>query len=252
MKDQITQELKRIAEELNRNPKREEFVILNNFSISKRQLLKYFDTYTDALLSAGLQPKADRRDQGVIETNCKQCSTIIVKNKSELKKSENAFCSRSCSATYNNPLKPKKAEGKYVLRNKTCLNCDTQYQKDGRDVATTCSQLCFMELGMKQRIMKDAVKRAGANTYDTIRQNARSYSKHFYPAKCMICNYDKHYEVCHVKDLKDFTREETIYEVNNKTNLIHLCPNCHWEFDHSMLDLCKIRKAQAECFRPLN
>ena len=43
---------------------------------------------------------------------------------------------------------------------------------------------------------------------------------------------------------KDFTREETIYEVNNKTNLIHLCPNCHWEFDHNQLDIQKIRAAQ--------
>ena len=97
---------------------------------------------------------------------------------------------------------------------------------------------------MKQRIMKDSVNRSGSNTYDNIRQNARTYSKYFYPTKCMICDYDKHYEVCHVKDLKDFTREETIYEVNNKTNLIHLCPNCHWEFDHNQLDIQKIRAAQ--------
>ena len=81
---------------------------------------------------------------------------------------------------------------------------------------------------MKQRTMKEAIQRVGSNTYDAIRKNARAYSKHFFPAKCMICDYDKHYEVCHVKDLKDFTREETVYEVNNKTNLIHLCPNCHW------------------------
>ena len=84
----------------------------------------------------------------------------------------------------------------------------------------------------------------GANAYDTIRQNARTQSKYFYPAKCLLCNYDKHYEVCHVKDLKDFSGDETIFEVNNKTNLIHLCPNCHWEFDHNQLDIQKIREAQ--------
>ena len=84
----------------------------------------------------------------------------------------------------------------------------------------------------------------GANAYDTIRQNARTYSKYFYPAKCLLCNYDKHYEVCHVKDLKDFSGDETIFEVNNKTNLIHLCPNCHWEFDHGQISLEVIRAAQ--------
>lgn len=60
----------------------------------------------------------------------------------------------------------------------------------------------------------------------------------------MLCNYDKHYEVCHIKDIKDFNGEETIYEVNNKTNLIHLCPNHHWEFDHNQIDLSLIREAQ--------
>ena len=84
----------------------------------------------------------------------------------------------------------------------------------------------------------------GANAYDTIRQNARTYSKYFYSAKCLLCNYDKHYEVCHVKDLKDFSGDETIFEVNNKTNLIHLCPNCHWEFDHGQISLEVIRAAQ--------
>ena len=97
---------------------------------------------------------------------------------------------------------------------------------------------------MKQRLMKDVIKRTDANKYDNIRQNARKYSKYFYPTNCMLCGYDKHYEVCHVKDLKNFTREETIYEINNKNNLIHLCPNCHWEFDHNQIDIQKIQEAQ--------
>ena len=244
MKELVIKELQRLHKELSRNPKVPEFEKLNTFKISKRRLLKHFDTYTDALFEAGLQPRADRRGQGVVTLDCTQCSKEIVKNRSELKRSKNMFCSRSCAATFNNSLKPKKAEGLYTLREKTCSNCKSTYVKDGRDAKNTCSILCSMELGMKQRTMKEAIQRVGSNTYDAIRKNARAYSKHFFPAKCMICDYDKHYEVCHVKDLKDFTREETVYEVNNKTNLIHLCPNCHWEFDHNQLDIQKIREAQ--------
>lgn len=254
MKNQIIQELKRLATELKRNPKRDEFVKLNIHSISKRQLLKYFETYTDALVAANLPLTTDRREQGTIQTICKQCSISITKNKSELKKSENTFCSKSCAATHNNSLKPKQEKSVYIKVPKTCISCNTTYSKDGRDATNTCSRLCFVELGMKQRIMKDVIKRAGANTYDTIRQNARAYSKYFYPSKCMLCDYTKHYEVCHVKDLKDFTREETLYEINNKTNLIHLCPNCHWEFDNNQLDILQIQKAQekflAGCIQP--
>ena len=37
--------------------------------------------------------------------NCSQCGCIIEKNKSEISKSGNNFCSRSCSVTYNNTHK---------------------------------------------------------------------------------------------------------------------------------------------------
>ena len=244
MKKDIIKSIQELATELNRNPKRDEFVKLNKHSITKRELLKHFQTYTDALIAAGLNPIVDRRNLGTTEIACTNCSVIVTKMNSEINHNSHNFCSRSCAATYNNKLKPKRADGKYVPVEKTCSNCNSTYIKDGRDGTNTCSRICWIEIGMKQRIMKNVIKRNDANKYDSIRQNARLYSKYFYPAKCMICDYDKHYEVCHIKDLKDFTREETIYEVNNKTNLIHLCPNCHWEFDHNQLDIQKIRDAQ--------
>lgn len=160
MKEQIISEIQRLSEELNKNPTRQEFEKLNNFKITKRQLLKYFDTYTDALLATDLKPKADRRDMGTVITNCTECNEVITKNKSDIKKSTNLFCSSSCSAIYNNKLKPKKAGGLYVIVEKTCLNCQNLYSKDGRDKTNTCSKFCSMELGMKQRIMKDSIKRS--------------------------------------------------------------------------------------------
>ena len=61
----------------------------------------------------------------------------------------------------------------------------------------------------------------------------------------MICNYDHHYEVCHIKPIKDFSLNSLIYEINNKDNLIHLCPNHHWEFDNNKIDISIIKEAQA-------
>ena len=174
---------------------------------------------------------------------CSHCSKDFIKATRYIQKSKNHFCTRSCSASFNNKLKIRK-NSKYSLTDKTCLNCNLTFTKTRDRASDTCSRFCSTEYGMKKRLMKDSINRSGANTYDTIRQNARLYSRYFYPLKCMICHYDKHYEVCHIKDLKDFTREESIFEVNNKTNLVHLCPNCHWEFDHNKISLERIRDAQ--------
>ena len=250
-KDQAKEEMLRITTELGRVPKRDEFFKMTNLKGCHKQGISILfgkNPFNNLILYSGLEVNVHPKEPKQI-VNCKTCSKEIEKFANELRKHENSFCSSSCAAKHNNPLK-QKANGKYVLKEKVCLNCTKTYTKDGRDARQTCSMFCYMELGMKQRLMKDVIKRNDANKYDTVRKNARTYSKHFYPSQCMICSYDKHYEVCHVKDLKDFTREETLYEVNNKTNLIHLCPNCHWEFDHNQLDIQKIREAQKAAFTP--
>ena len=55
--------------------------------------------------------------------------------------------------------------------------------------------------------------------------------------KCAICGYDKHIEVAHIKAVSDFDDTATIREINSITNLIGLCPNHHWEYDHGILQL---------------
>ena len=85
---------------------------------------------------------------------------------------------------------------------------------------------------------KNVIKRKGANSYDNIRKSARSYSKYKFKPICMNCGYDKHYEVCHIKDIKDFDHTiSTVYDINNENNLLHLCPNCHMEVHNPQLKL---------------
>jgi transcriptional regulator with GAF, ATPase, and Fis domain len=38
----------------------------------------------------------------------------------------------------------------------------------------------------------------------------------------------------------------TLDEVNSETNLVALCRNCHWEFDHGFLEVCGIKKVCKE------
>lgn len=55
--------------------------------------------------------------------------------------------------------------------------------------------------------------------------------------KCKACGYSLHVEVCHIKPIKEFVDTSLIKEINDLKNLIYLCPNCHWEFDHNRLSL---------------
>ena len=53
---------------------------------------------------------------------------------------------------------------------------------------------------------------------------------------CAKCGYDKHVELCHIKDIANFDDDSLLSEVNSRNNIIQLCPNCHWEFDNGYRD----------------
>lgn len=235
MKNTIIKLLQDMTKDLGKVPTRTYFIQNTPKEISQKLVVKEFGSFTELVKMAKLPTKKE-----AVECACDECN-IIFQRARYLIKPTNNFCSRSYNRSYQNKINnPNPKIDRFCI----CANCENTFNKTKDQVSNTCSMLCYMELGMKQRLMKNVIKRNDANKYDNIRQNARLYSKYFYPLKCMLCDYDKHYEVCHVRDIKDFTGEETLYEVNNKTNLIHLCPNCHWEFDHNQLDLQKIKEAQ--------
>src|SRR5690606_31664279 len=74
-----------------------------------------------------------------------------------------------------------------------------------------------------------------------IRGLARTYLKHLTKKPCANCGYNKHVELCHIKPIRSFDENSKICEVNSVNNVIQLCRNCHWEFDHDFLDLCTIQ-----------
>lgn len=71
-----------------------------------------------------------------------------------------------------------------------------------------------------------------------IQRMARAvYKEHTQSPQCLICGYDKHVEVAHIKAVAEFDDNATIGEINSINNLIGLCPNHHWEFDNKLLKL---------------
>lgn len=82
--------------------------------------------------------------------------------------------------------------------------------------------------------------------YAKIRVYARKkIEKSEFEKECIKCGWDHHADVCHIKDISDFSDDTLIEEINSFTNLTLLCPNCHWLFDNSD-ELQKVRPLAVE------
>jgi hypothetical protein len=55
----------------------------------------------------------------------------------------------------------------------------------------------------------------------------KEYIKSGKPLYCIVCEYDKHIEVCHKKPINSFDNNALISEINDINNLEALCPNHH-------------------------
>lgn len=82
---------------------------------------------------------------------------------------------------------------------------------------------------------------------ESIRKRARKKLNKLFKGHltCIHCGYDKHCEVAHIKAVSSFKPGTKGKIINLFSNLIPLCPNCHYEYDHNMINLEKdIKKYQ--------
>lgn len=164
------------------------------------------------------------------------------------------FCSRSCAAKYNNKLFPKKKPPIKICsickesfktlqgfnRRTRCFDChplNTKYSKDDINKA--------IPIGQYQN--KESVKNKHPSWLNAhIRYFNRKWNKNLIDLPCKNCLYDKFVELAHIKPVSSFSSDALLGEVNHHNNVIQLCPNCHWEFDHGLLSLDSIlQKADA-------
>jgi hypothetical protein len=141
------------------------------------------------------------------------------------------FCSRSCSVSFNNKLIPKRTKKQFncktchtplITRNKYCTSCCIQGRSKDWSKVTKESMHQKRSYQVNSRIRELARK-------IFLETNSKP--------KCVNCGYNKHIEVCHKKPINSFPKNTKISTINDITNLVSLCRNCHWEFDHGLLDL---------------
>lgn len=158
--------------------------------------------------------------------NCLHCGTQTANAK---------YCSRSCANRVNGHLFPGRQR---IAR--SCKHC-------GRALATrrtTCDQ-CNPSFVDWQMVPLHQLKAKVLQQYAAqIRGLARMlYRRSSRPNACAVCGYDTYHEVCHIKPINGFLPTDSVADVNRLRNLVALCPNHHWEFDHGLLSSAFIEAA---------
>ena len=170
------------------------------------------------------------------DVECLKCNKTFSKKNAEINKTNNHFCSRSCSNSYNNKINPKRlVEG-------NCQECKIPIpssRKYCKDCSEHVSAPIKGRLYYNDKTLEEATREGKkASRYCTIREYARKNLMRSGIMKCCKnCGYDKHVEVCHIKSISSFELSTTIKEINDLSNLVYLCPNCHWELDKGILKL---------------
>ena len=150
--------------------------------------------------------------------NCLHCGAETVNAK---------YCTRSCANRVNGRLFPSR---KRIAR--SCKHCGDALVTR----RTTCDR-CNPGFVDWQTVPLQELKAKALQQYAAqIRSLARvAYRKSSRPKACAVCGYDVHYEVCHIKPINKFELVDFVSAVNALNNLVALCPNHHWEFDHGHL-----------------
>jgi hypothetical protein len=79
------------------------------------------------------------------------------------------------------------------------------------------------------------------NYFSRIRSHATNLVKHLnLSSDCIVCGFE-HTDICHIKPIASFPDETPINVVNSPSNLVILCKNCHWLFDHGYDSIEAIR-----------
>lgn len=175
--------------------------------------------------------KTDRASKS-IELQCKNCNKPITKTIAEHKRVNNHFCSRSCAATYNNKNTIKKSLTKKCKNCKTLIYASNTYCPDCIKLGKHLTNNGFI----KDKCLADYQHRSDSNRYRAIRDHARKITS-TRKQRCRICNYSRHVETCHIKEINTFMSDAKIKEINDPSNLVLLCGNHHWELDNNVLSI---------------
>lgn len=174
---------------------------------------------------------------------CANCQVEFEKDIYNIKRTENHYCSRSCSNTMSN--KKRWANHVKIKDRFKCKTCGNSI--DYRSKTKYCNS-CLMivnETNSKSKTLGELKKEYKTKSKSIwysvpIRQFARTWNRNIADLPCQVCGYANHTEICHITAISDTADDVTLGTINSPNNLLILCPNHHWEFDNGNLSLIDI------------
>lgn len=148
------------------------------------------------------------------------------------------YCSMRCAAIVNNRTKPKRA--KTSKQWNLCVIC-------GDLVRGRCHQKCRIAKSLGTSLAEYAERSSAKGQlpswrYAHVRTVCRTIHKELKALPCQVCGYSKHVELAHIKPVSSFDPSTPIGIVHDASNILVLCGNHHWEFDHGLLAIDQIPK----------
>ncbi|GAB3876965.1 hypothetical protein GCM10028824_35850 [Hymenobacter segetis] len=150
--------------------------------------------------------------------NCLHCGIATANPK---------YCSRSHAAIHTNQQAPKRQ------LTRKCQECDTLIPGSRQFCAVHGKRKAdYRLLTVAQLKAKDAIKHP--SYYRGYLNSITRLLNAHRPRTCQAYGYDKHVEYCHIQPISAFPDSVMVQEVSGPENILVLCPNCHWEYDHSL------------------
>lgn len=186
--------------------------------------------YCSRYYTEGVLPRARPPEDAPILHKCLNCGRESPNPK---------FCSRACHLAFGTlkPKGPKKKQPRFCKycgvpvtnRYRVCKDCNTNNVDWGQRTLGDVRALAkYQWNGQIRRLARWVFRRAGLVLI------------------CANCGYDKHAEICHIRGISSFSDNTPVSVINDLNNLVALCPNCHWEFDHGLLSVEDILRPREE------
>jgi hypothetical protein len=183
---------------------------------------------SESQLKGGLLINAQKRAAYLATPNrCLHCNAAILprENEKPAVARKKKFCNRSCSFQHTIII------GKILPKSRRvympCKSCGQRPSRPSRRLCQECFDAHQVRLSGRTK---------AECSHREIRNHAATVVKGR-PRVCVHCGYSRHAEACHLRPVADFLATATVAEINAIDNIVMLCPNCHWEFDHGLLAL---------------
>ena len=183
--------------------------------------------------TARILKEKSRREYYKSPNFCKHCKNIIMipDNERTAHTRKKKFCNQSCAGKFNNNIRN-------ALKNRVLVNCPLCdkmfYPYTNLSKRKYCKD-CWGKI-RKQKSISNKTKSQCSSRLISFHARQLMYSSKT-NRECKICQYSKFVEVCHIKPIRNFFKDDLVSIINDIKNLVYLCPNCHWEFDHGFIKL---------------